>query len=503
MKKYSHIFETTHVMEDLKGKSVRAGFYTMGATVAAQILQVGSVVILARLLLPEHFGLVSMVTALTVFAERLKHLGLSTATIQQKEITHEQVSTLFWINTGAGILIAIVISVLSQGIASFYKEPSLVRVAQALSLSFVLGGLNVQHEALLRRQMRFKDLAVIQIIGQLLSIGLAIELALDGFTYWALVWKEVTRTAVGLIGVWIACRWWPGLPAPWAEIHSLLRIGRDIASIDTIFFACRSLDQMLLGKFVGAHALGLYRQAFQLMASPMNQLAYPVESVALPSLSALQDQPLRYQRYYKKVLSLLSFVTIPLITYMAIFSEDIIKLALGEKWLEAAWIFRILAIGALIEPLFNTCGMVMITQRKTKRFFWWAVMYGASLILAFVIGIHWGAIGVAVGYTAAHYALMIPSLWIGFRDTPLSIKLFFQTVSMPAAFSLIMAGVLMLLAHSTTSLDSGSRIGLSLLTAVCSYLGLWMIYPRGREHLVDDVSSVLSAFFKPAPSNCR
>src|SRR5215831_11666889 len=114
MKKYSHIFETAHVMEDLKGKSIRGGFYTMAAAVLSQVLRVGSVVILARLLLPEHFGLISMVTALTAIVERFKHLGLSTATIQQKDITHEQVSTLFWINTGIGIFVAIAIAGLSQ-----------------------------------------------------------------------------------------------------------------------------------------------------------------------------------------------------------------------------------------------------------------------------------------------------------------------------------------------------------------------------------------------------
>lgn len=499
MQKYGHIFETTHAIEDLKGKSVRAGIYTMAAEVVSQLLRVGSVVILARLLLPEHFGLVSMVTALTVFAERFKHLGLSTATIQQKDITHEQVSTLFWINAGAGILIALVIVGLSSGIASFYDELRLVPIAMALSLSFVFGGLNVQHEALLRRQMRFKVIGSIQVLATLLSIRLAVELALDGFTYWALVWREIARSAVELIGVWIACRWWPGLPVPRSGIGPLLRAGRNIVSSDSIYFVCRSVDQILLGRFAGAHALGLYRQAFQLMALPMSQLCHPVGSVTLPSFSALQEQPDRYRRYFEKVVGLLFFVAVPLVAYMAVFSEDIIKVVLGEAWIEAAWIFRILAIGALIEPLFHICGMVMITQRKTKRLFWWAVMYGASLVLGFSIGIHWGAIGVAAGYTIAHYALIIPSLWLSFKNMPVSIRLFLKTIFTPVVFSVIMALFLTVLALGTETLHSSWRIGLSVPTAFFVYLGLWMAYPSGRKRLFDDASSFFLAF-KPAGS---
>jgi O-antigen/teichoic acid export membrane protein len=499
MKKHNHIFETSHLVHDLKGKSVRAGVYTLGATVTCHFLQFGSVVILARILLPEHFGLIAMVTVLTALAERFKHLGLSTATIQEKVITHEQVSTLFWINTFVGILIAIAIAGASKGIASFYKEPNLVPVTMALSLGFVFGGLNIQHDALLRRQLRFRALACVQVLANVLSIWLGIELALQEFTYWALVWKEVARSAVEMIGTWIACRWWPGLPAPHSGIGNLLRVGRNVVSIDVVFWLSRSVDQILLGRVAGAHALGLYKQAFQLMAAPMSQLTYPVGSVALPSLSALQDEPIRYERYYTKVLSLLSFVTIPLTTYLIIFSEDVIKIVLGEKWLEATWIFRLLTVGALIEPLLMTCTTVMITQKKTMRLFWWAVMYGGSLVLAFLIGVQWGAIGVAAGYTLAHVILMIPTLWIGFRDTPLSIGPFFQTISMPAFFSIVMATVLVLFAHTTSFLDSPTRIGISVVTAVGSYLALWMIYPRGREYLFDNVSSLLSGL-KPTRS---
>lgn len=304
------------------------------------------------------------------------------------------------------------------------------------------------------------------------------------------------------MGKWLACRWWPSFVGLSSGIGHLLHVGKNIFSVDSIYTASRMMDQLLLGKFAGAEALGLYKQAFQLMAAPMSQLTYPVGSVALPSLSILQGEPDRYQGYYQKILSLLSFVTIPMATFVAIFSEDIIAIVLGEQWMGSAWILRVLSIGAMIEPLISTCGMVMITQKKTARLLKWTLVYGLCLILGFAMGVQWGAIGVALGYTISHYVLMIPALTFGFRETPISLSVFFRVVSVPAGLSLIMGTILLFLAREIVFLDSVSRLGLSLIVAVVSYLGLWLILPRGRERLFGDISSLLAAF-RPSPRSCN
>jgi PST family polysaccharide transporter len=499
MKKFSQIFENEGVLHDLKGKSVRAGFSSITIDLISQLVRVGSMIIMARLLLPEHFGLVGMVTALTVFAERLKHLGLSTATIQQKHISHEQVSALFWINASTGVVITVAIMGFSPLIASFYDQPSLVLIAMTMSLGFTFGGLTVQHEALLRRQLKLFDVACVQVIATFLSAIIAIGLALNGFTYWALVWKEVARTGVEMMGMWIACRWWPSLPSFQVDIKPLLRTGSNLIAADTVYFLSRSADQLLLGKFAGASALGLYKQAFQLMALPMGLACQSVEHAALPSLSALQDQPERYQRYYTKILALLSFVSIPLATYLAIFSEEIVHVVLGASWESAAQIFRVLAIAALIEPLYTTYGMVMITQKKTKELAMWTLLHGMSLVIGFAIGIPWGAVGVAVGYTIANYVLVLPSLWFCFKGTSLSITVFFQTIAAAAIISAILAILLLILSHAMGSMHTMPMLVLSSILGAIVYLGLWVVYPSGRRRLLDDASYLFS-ILKPAAS---
>ncbi|MEM3041504.1 MAG: oligosaccharide flippase family protein, partial [Nitrososphaerota archaeon] len=192
--KYREIFVRSEIGRDLGRKAVRSSFVIMGSEIASSLLRIGSTVVLARLLLPEDFGLLSMVSAITVFAERFKDLGLSDATVQAKDITHSQVSSLFWINLVVCIAIGSALASLSKVIAWFYHEPRLVGVSLVLASTFLFSGLVIQHQALLRRQLHFGALVFINLSSIVLSVVGAIMLACYGFGYWALVAREFFRS---------------------------------------------------------------------------------------------------------------------------------------------------------------------------------------------------------------------------------------------------------------------------------------------------------------------
>ena len=158
---YEQYFQTEHLKKDLQARSFRGGVVTLGAQGAKFALGLLSTAILARLLRPQDFGLVAMVTSITAFIGLFKDLGLSNATVQRLHITHEQISFLFWINVVLSLATTLLVIALAPVIAWFYHEPRLFHVTLILSLSFVISGLTVQHQALLRRQMQFKSLAVI------------------------------------------------------------------------------------------------------------------------------------------------------------------------------------------------------------------------------------------------------------------------------------------------------------------------------------------------------
>ena len=501
-KRYASLLDTEHLKGDLKGKSIRGGLSSMTAEVLSSVLRIGSTVALARMLLPEDFGLISMVTALTVFAERFKDLGLDVATVQRREITHEQVSTLFWINVGIGLIIMFTVAALSPAVAWFYNNQCLIAITLALSISFLFGGLSIQHLALLRRQMRFAPLAWIQVVSTALSVALGIALAWRGFVYWALVWKEVSRPAFMAGGAWLMCRWRPGVPKLRSGIGSMVRLGRDVTGFNVVYFLSRSLDQILIGRFWGAGSLGLYRQAYQLLMMPMTQVIYPLNSVAVPALTSLQDEPEKFRRYYGKAVSILSFATMPVVVYIGIFSDNFVRLLLGDRWIQSAGILRALAIGAFIQPIANTCGLVMVSCGKTKRYFWWGAMNAISAIVAFGVGIFWGPIGVAIAYAVVTYAILIPCSLYAFKDTPISISLFFRSVSSAAVSSLMMGLLLVVIQCKTSFLGNITEMVVSLFLAIIVYCGVWLLLPEGIQQLREYLSYPL-ALFRPAPSSAR
>ncbi len=491
--KYDHLFDTENLKGQLKDKAVRGGFSTMTAQVVSFVLRTVSTLVLARLLMPEHFGLIGMVFAITTIAEQFKDLGLSMATVQLKKITHEQVSALFWINAGFGTLLMFIVAGLAWVVAWFFADHRLVGITLAISSSFFFGGLTVQHDALLRRQMRFGELAWIRIVSDGLSIALGIGLAWQGFGYWSLVWKEVARSMFVAAGTWLMCRWWPGLPARATGLGHMLRFGRDISGFHLVTFLSLNMDGILLGKFWGAEPLGFYRQGRQMISMLLSLLHYPVDSVAQPTLSALQNDPEKYSRYLEKIVSMLSFAIIPMVTYLAIFSDALVRVLLGEKWMASAPIFRIFAVAALLSPPSSICNLLMITCGKTVRNFWYSVMFAITLILAFSIGTFWGPIGVATAYTITAYIWILPSLWYSSKDTPVSVRGILKAVSIPAFCSFVM-GLLLLLASPELSKLGSLEIPISLVLGVLSYFGTWLLFPGGREKLKEYFLYPLLAF---------
>ena len=193
-----------------------------------------SIPVLARLLSPADFGLVAMVTAFTASLDAVRDAGLGTATVQRKELTVPQVSNLFWLNTAIGIFFAVLVSASSSAVAAFYHEHRLTGITMGLSLTYLMSGASVQHEALMNRQMRQGELAFIRLFASVSSIAVAIVLALIGWEYWALVWREVSRSAFVAAGVWVRCRWLPGLPSRGQGTRSLLRFGGEFECYESI-----------------------------------------------------------------------------------------------------------------------------------------------------------------------------------------------------------------------------------------------------------------------------
>jgi len=453
-------------------------------------LRVGSVVVLARILMPADFGLVGMVTAITAVAERFKDFGLSTATVQQKSVTQEQVSKLFWINAAIGLGIAASVATMSPLLAHFFNDERVLHITLVTATGFLWSGLTIQHQAILQRQMKYTSIGGIQLGSTILSLAIATIFAIRGYGYWALVWKDVLRSLFIAAGTWLWCSWTPSAPRRHIDVGPLLKFGRDITAFNVIVSFTISVDQILIGKLYGATPLGIYRQAYQLMFWPINQLNGPVTRVAETTLSFLQDNADRYRRFYLKILTAVNFVMMPVVLFAAVYSDEIVLVVLGDKWVDAAPIFRIFALAAFIAPASDTTCYLLVSCGETKRYLNLGLLTSATLLLSFGIGAIWGPLGVAYGYLAATYMLLVLRLRYSFEGTPVDAKAFGEAIAKPVVASAAMMLALVLFNRLVNVTSALGLLTMSVPISLASYVGLWMVMPGGKEQLGEIVHAL-------------
>jgi PST family polysaccharide transporter len=428
-----------------------------------------------------------MVTAFTGVLGLFRDFGLSTASVQRAHVTEEQISTLFWINALVGVLLAVLVSALAPVIASFYHEPRLVWVAVVLATGFLFNAAGVQHSAILQRELRFTALAVISTVALVVSTVVAICLAELGYGYWALVAMTVALPLINTIGCWITTKWIPGAPRRRVGIRSMMRFGGTITLNGLVVYVAYNLEKVLLGRFWGADAIGIYGRAYQLINIPTDNMNSAVGEVAFSALSRVQDDPSRLRSYFLKGYSLVIGVTLPITLACALFSNDLIFVLLGPKWTGAAAIFRLLAPTILIFAMINPLGWLLLSLGLVGRSLKIALVIAPLVITGYVAGLPYGVKGVALGYSLAMTLWVIPHIVWCVHGTGVSVRDIGLTVSRPLLSGVVAAllafGVQMFYGQSLRPI---ARLALGGTVLFSAYLAT-LLYVMGQKALYLDL----------------
>jgi O-antigen/teichoic acid export membrane protein len=484
--------------DELKRKSVQGGVVTILAQGTKFVLQMLTIMLLARLLSAEDFGLQGMATILIGFLGLFGDGGLGAATVQRLQVTEEQISTLFWINLAMGAALAALTAVLAPALVAFYGEPRLYWITVVLGVAFVFSGVAAQHRAMIMRDMRFVTLAKIDVLCLAISSAVAVVMALLGCGYWALVAMWVVNSIVGAAGVWWADPWVPGFPRRKCGVLSMLHFGWMSTCNNFIVFLAWNADNMLVGRFWGADALGLYGRACQLATMPVHQLNGAITGVAFSALSRIQGDADRLARSFLRGFSLLVSLTIPLTIICALFAEEIVSILLGAKWMEAAPIFRLLAPTGLVFALVNPLSWLVMSMGRVERAFMMTAATTPVVIVGIVLGLSHGPQGVALGYSSAMVLLVIPitawskrgtnitwvNLWSAIRQ-PLFAGLFASAIGLTVKITLggVLAPIPFLL------------VGVSLVLGVYGWI---LLIVMGQKNLY---VSLLNQAFRGAHPN--
>lgn len=487
----SDIFSNNFRSQDLRHTVVQGSLALVLSQGISFGLSMVNTLVLARLLTPSDFGLIGMVTVVVNFLGMFKDAGLSTATVQNEKIDRSQISTLFWINVIISLVLGLVILLASPLVAAFYKKPELTAVTAVLSISFILQGLCIQHIALLQRHLKFTSVAINDISALIMNIVIAVVMAALGLRYWALVGGTIASTITLLILTFYSCPWIPERMRKGTGVRNMMKFGGRLTVSNFVHYFSRNLDSLLIGRIKGAEPLGLYSKAFNLLMSPLNQIRAPLTTLSLPVLSSLKCEPVRYQSYYRQLLDVSISLALPLSIYCFLEGEFLIRILLGQQWMEAVPVFKIFSIAGVFVAMSAAPGLVMLSHGYAKRHMHLTIITAVMISVSFLVGIPFGIKGVAWGYTIASFLIMIPLIYFGFRDTPIKPRLIFEAIGGPL-FATSVAGIA---AYIFIFFFSSDKILIHVFTGLIFliiYLNITLLRPKTRDTLRSIWESIIS-----------
>lgn len=478
---------TSHLQAELRDRSIRGGATTLAGRAVFGLTTVTTLAVLARFVPKADFGLIFSVTAITGVLGSLRNFGLGTATLQRAEISDRQVSALFWMNVALSVGVSLVTLALGPLIVRFYGgDDRLFAIVGAYAAIGLLTGFGVQHEGLLRRQMEFGRLAIVEVVPHVIGAAAAIAAAISGAGYWALVVQTAVSAVIRTAAVWLACSWRPGPPARGAGIAPLLTFGRNLTATHLLRDVASNLDRVLLARFVGGTATGLYGNATRLLSLPNRNVSQPLAAVAVAALSRLQDDPDRFRAYYQKAILLLTTLGMPLAAFAFVAAEPTVVTILGPEWAQGVGIFRILAPAAFIATLGPATNWVYVALGQTDRQARWVMVASLGRLLALAGGVQWGLVGVAAAATLSAWAERLVGIPLGLRNSPLSPGDLGRAVWRPALASTLAAVVV---SAGTTYIAPSSTppsvllIDFTIFTI--AYGAAWLLLPGGSVAVVE------------------
>lgn len=482
----------SHLGSGLGARAARGAISTAITQWSRLVLQTASTVVLARLLTPSDFGVAAMVTALVGIGDAFWNLGLQTATIRYKTVTHAQVTFFFWLQVVLGITLTLVTIGCADLVAGFYHNPKLVHVTMVYSTYFAISGFVAQHQAVLTRQMRFSCLALADVFALAIGLATAVVVAALGGSYWAIVASALVTLSIRLILYWWTSGWLPGRPQLASGVRPMVRFGLNLSVTNLFTYIGQNADNVLIGHAYGSAALGLYSRAYNLLLLPVNQIQQPMARVAIPVLSYLQDQPERFRKYYDTAVSAVAYLAMPLITTVAALSAEVIDILLGPRWSAAAPIFQVLAIAGTLNIIRNPNGWLFTAMGHAGRQTAWSLVSRPIMVAGFFIGLPWGPIGVAWSYTITNLLLLVPGCAWAVRDTPLRLSDVLGAGRRPLVISVMTFGVAEACHTWLGGLPPIVVAAAGFACAAAVVLGSFALWPAARSD-IQTLRSVLSS----------
>jgi len=407
--------------------------------IGRQVMQLITTIILARLLSPSDFGLFGMAGVVTGFINLFKDLGTSAAVIQQKHLSPMFLSSIFWVNLAFGLVAMFILFMIAPLAGNLYREPRVGPILKVLSLIFFISGFSIVQQALLERDLEFVKLMKVEVVATVFGSIVGIGAALMKAGVWSFVYQSLAMMIVSTALLWVSSSWRPQMGFRWFEVKSISRYSLNLTGFNIFNYFARNADHLLIGRYLGAQNLGYYTLAYRIMIFPLETISSVFGRVMFPVYSKLQADDAKFRFAYLKVAGSIALISFPMMLGLWAVARPFVLTVFGAPWSPVILLLLILAPVGLMQSIGTTVGAIYQAKGRTDWMFCWGIGSGALAVIAFVVGLPWGIVGVATAYAIVSLIILAyPSFAIPFKLINLPMRDMGQVIWRPFIASLVM-----------------------------------------------------------------
>ncbi len=380
---------------NLREKTLTGVFWAFSQQFSVQFINFGVQIVLARLLLPEAFGLIAMIQIFVAIGESLMDGGMTSSLIRTPKPNQRDYSTVFFINLFSSILIYFVLFVTAPAIGSFFNQTLLTPIIRIYTLSFIIQSLVGVHTTLLTKAMNFKLQMYMQIPSVIVGGIVGIILAFRGYGVWSLVWMKLVTTFLFMAQHWFRTKWRPNFLIDMQKLKFHFNFGYKLTLSSLLTSIYSNSYTFIIGKFFSPAQLGFYNQANTLRTFPVSNITRALEKVTYPAFSSIQNDNDKLRSVFKRITSAIFFIITPVMLFLVVIAEPLFRFVLTEKWLPAVQFFQVLCISSIIYPLSMYNLNIILAKGRSGLYLKLEIIKKVGsillLLLIFPFGI-WGAV---------------------------------------------------------------------------------------------------------------
>lgn len=470
---------------NLKKQTLNGIKWTSISSLFITILQVGQLSILAHYLEPSDFGLIAIVYVIIGFSSMFVDMGISASIIHKQDITHVQLSSLYWLNVISGSFLALFVYILAPYVAEFYNKIELISLIRLLALTFIISSLGNQYAIHLQKNLQFELIAKISVISSIIGVATAIILAINDYRVYALVYSALVVNIVStILYIIVGVKMYkPSFVYNYKEIKPMLSFGMFQMGEGIINFFNSQFDVILIGKLLGVEALGIYTIAKNLAMRPAQIVNPIITKVTFPVMSKVQKNTSSLKNIYLKTINYLSSINFPIYFLMAILAEPIVLLMFGEKWKESIYILQILSIFGAIRSTANPIGSLQLARGRADLGFYWNLSLFFIMPISIYLGSFWELIGISYSLLLLMTFLSIPNWY--FMVKPLcdaDFKEYFKQIISPLILTIFGGTFAYFICYIV---DINNLIVDSFLTGVSMTIAMIVLYKKFHREFWD------------------